>query len=579
MAETTPAPVERSTTRSSAIHSSADLLCKLIGDEVSYAIKPYQDAVLVLQRQLQALSNANPSVYPGAAVILAQSAERSETELSALKAALEECGFGLTLAQDSGKPSLRFVGASATFVSILSAELKAFAPNPEVVQPITPASIVRVLVQGFSDCKRRLDEAHRRYSNSFRERDELKKTLAAAAAREAGDATKWTAERATLEATVREEENKVAALTKAVGLLRSQLQAMAARNNEAADWKDKYQAVEAEREELKNTAYTSQGMLVSLEADLNTWKTKCEKVEADLASAKDESEDNLRKVQAEVNEWKTKFQGVETELKTVTDESDAKLRRAQVDLKLAQDKNEEDLEAKLTTATNQSNATLRTTQAELDDWKDKCLALEAELKTEAEKMRVDLETVQSEMETWKTRSLAAEVERDSAQTVLRDATAQIPSDADTAKTDLAAWEAKAAAWDAERKRHKNQTARNAALISQFQVDVPKLENNVLTAELEELKKISRYALPSRKSLHRKPPHPAHPHVSPRPPSPRQLLSALSAANHSAPRPRPQVPLVPLLPNALQTKSLDWAPSWAFMAALPCAGTLLRVPPL
>jgi predicted nucleic acid-binding Zn-ribbon protein len=209
------------------------------------------------------------------------------------------------------------------------------------------------------------------------------------------------------------------------------------------------------------------------------------------------------------------------------------LQRAQVDLKLAQDKNEEDLgkvqgevdewknkfhaaEAKLTTATNQSNATLRTTQAELDDWKDKCLALEAELKIEAEKMRVDLETVQSEMETWKTRSLAAEVERDSAQTALRDATAQIPSDADTAKTDLAAWEAKATAWDAERKRHKNQTARNAALISQFQVDVPKLEaklhdaeserdklketlqaentqalakNNALTAELEELKKM------------------------------------------------------------------------------------------
>lgn len=45
-----------------------------------------------------------------------------------------------------------------------------------------------------------------------------------------------------------------------MGLLRSQLQAMAARNNEAADWKDKYQAVEAERDELKNAAYTSQGM-------------------------------------------------------------------------------------------------------------------------------------------------------------------------------------------------------------------------------------------------------------------------------------------------------------------------------
>ncbi|KAJ7836197.1 hypothetical protein B0H13DRAFT_1913247 [Mycena leptocephala] len=84
------------------------------------------------------------------------------------------------------------------------------------------------------------------------------------------------------------------------------------------------------------------GDVVSLEADLNTWKTKCEEVEADLASAKDESGDNLRKFQAEFNEWKTKFQGVETELKTVTDESDAKLRRAQVDLKLAQDKNEED---------------------------------------------------------------------------------------------------------------------------------------------------------------------------------------------------------------------------------------------
>ncbi|KAJ7920634.1 hypothetical protein B0H13DRAFT_1867363 [Mycena leptocephala] len=104
----------------------------------------------------------------------------------------------------------------------------------------------------------------------------------------------------------------------------------------------KWTAERGKLEALVKDEENKPGDVVSLEADLNTWKTKCEEVEADLASAKDESGDNLRKFQAEFNEWKTKFQGVETELKTVTDESNAKLRRAQVNLKLAQDKNEED---------------------------------------------------------------------------------------------------------------------------------------------------------------------------------------------------------------------------------------------
>jgi chromosome segregation ATPase len=61
---------------------------------------------------------------------------------------------------------------------------------------------------------------------------------------------------------------------------------------------------------------------------------------------------------------------------------------------------------------------------------------------------------------------------------------KLEADLEAAQTALTDWAAKAAAWDAERNRHKTQTARNSALIGQFQAELTSLKIKLREVEGE-----------------------------------------------------------------------------------------------
>ncbi|KAJ7031960.1 hypothetical protein C8F04DRAFT_1235623 [Mycena alexandri] len=409
----TEAGSEPPTTKSGAIYTSAERICKLIEDETAFAIKPYQDALEALQLQLS--TQAGTSVDQSAAATLTQALRRAEHDLDAVRRILEESGMGILLDVASGKGSLCFVGEREEVISAFNEEIRRFAPSPEETHPISPATIVHVLAQ----CKERLEEAHTKYSNVFTERDELKRKVAQR------DATMETAKNAhsELETSLKDTQANVVVLIDEIQRMAANLVSVRA---ETADWKTKYQTVETERDSLKTVIDVNAKELVSTQTDLSLWKAKHLAAEADLETAKEDSGGELGKLQVEVDEWKKKCLALEEGMKVAVDE----------------------------------------------------------IKSEKETLRSELAAIQSEADSWKTKVLAADTDRDTAQSALRDANTESLELADTAKTDLAEWTAKAAAWEIERSRHKNQTARNAALITQYKSEIPKLEAKLRDVETE-----------------------------------------------------------------------------------------------
>ncbi|KAJ7247895.1 hypothetical protein B0H12DRAFT_733747 [Mycena haematopus] len=404
MAEALPAP-GKPTARSTAIYRNAELLYKLIESETAQAIKPYQDALDALQRQLNVAHNNNaPSIIAA--------------ELSALKAALEDSGLALVPSDGGGRPTLDFTGESGKLVSLLAANINRLSSNPEREKslPITPATIVKVLVEGFADCQRRLDEAHTR---ALAETASLKKQL------EERDA-----ERTQLVEGILAEQRKVTALSIAAGRLQTQAQSLTARvmsaRADSEGWKGKYSAAETERDALKRSLSTTQETLACARTDLDMWKYKC-------ATSKDDSA-NLRLSQAEVDSWKTKCLQIEAELKTAREEKERGLAQLQSDLD-----ERTAAEADLKKARDESDAKLSTLQTEVGRWRTKFLQVEAALKTAL----ANLKTAQDE------KNLHA-----TAQATLLANTTRLEDALKTANTELADWTAKAAAWDTEGKRHK-----------------------------------------------------------------------------------------------------------------------------
>ncbi|KAJ7461747.1 hypothetical protein B0H11DRAFT_2198605 [Mycena galericulata] len=422
MSEPSAASVGTPTTRSGAIYKNADLLYALVEAETAHAIQPYQEALKDLKQQLDAVTVQNARLTESSKYLVSTSVDNAVKEFDALKATLEENGIGVTAI--AGRKTLCFVGERATLISQVDAQVKRFAPNPELYTPISPSSIVEVLAQCLTDCENQLKRVLETEKIILHQREELKRILVRREAEAEAETRRTDAQRTQLETSVREEQTKVTALTNALSVLRTEAQAMSVRNlsarKESDEWKTKFHAMETERDSLKIAIDTSDGNLVSAQGDLEVWKGRCVAAEANLKTANDESDAKLLSMQTEVDEWKAKCLVAEAELKTVTDEGNDKLAAAQ-----------------------------------------------------------------SEVDMWKARSLTADGERDSAQGSLREANAKHAEELDATKSELADWETKNAAWNAERNRHKSQTARNAALITQLKsTQIPELEARLLEAEME-----------------------------------------------------------------------------------------------
>ncbi|KAF8162414.1 hypothetical protein K438DRAFT_296544 [Mycena galopus ATCC 62051] len=452
MAESSPAPA-KPTARSSAIHNSANLLHKLIESEVSHAIKPYQDAVDALQRQLNAQRNAVDSKHV-------------EMELSALKAALEVSGLTLVASGPGAgdRPVLGFTGETGKIMTLLEEDIKLFCPDREKVLPVTPAEIVKVLAEGLAEYQRRLDNVYKLHANAVAEQDNLKKQLTQRQVATEEEMVRWDAERTRLDGVVLEEQKKVKALTTAIGALQTQLQELSARDDSNL-WKAKHEAVEAERDSLKLSLGTAGEILVSTQTDLDTWKSKCFAAQADLKTLTDNSEKNLRIIQAGVDRWKTQCLQVEADLKTAREGRERDLAAAQSDLDMWKGKCLV-AEGSLEMAKEESDGKLRTCQAEVEEWKTNYRRVEAQLQT-AEDAKSLAESLQKEKEL-----------------SLLDAQATLETELKTARTELAGWAVKAAAWATERTRYKSQYSRNSSLITQLRSNLSDLEANLNIVETE-----------------------------------------------------------------------------------------------
>ncbi|KAF8186843.1 hypothetical protein K438DRAFT_1018692 [Mycena galopus ATCC 62051] len=462
MAESSPAPA-KPTARSSAIHNSANLLHKLIESEVSHAIKPYQDAVDALQRQLNAQRNAMDSKHV-------------EMELSALKAALEVSGLTLVASGPGAgdRPVLGFAGETGKIMTLLEEDIKLFSPDREKVLPVTPAEIVKVLAEGLAEYQRRLDNVYKLHANAVAEQDDLKKQLTQRQVATEEEMVRWDAERTRLDGVVLEEQKKVKALTTAIGAFQTQLQELSARDDSNL-WKAKHEAVEAERDSLKLSLGTAGEILVSTQTDLDTWKSKCFAAQADLKTLADNSEKNLRIIQAGVDRWKTQCLQGEADLKTAREGRERDLAAAQSDLDMWKGKCLV-AEGNLEITKDESDGKLRTCQAEVEEWKTNYRRVEAQLQT-AEDAKSLAESLQKEKEL-----------------SLLDAQATLETELKTAQTELAGWAAKAAAWATERTRYKTklnivETERDR-LKQTLEEETTQIaaKNTALAAELEDMRK-------------------------------------------------------------------------------------------
>ncbi|KAJ7774465.1 hypothetical protein DFH07DRAFT_937109 [Mycena maculata] len=446
MPEPAPDPVEPQTARSGAIYTSADLIYEVIEAEIANAVQPYKKLLHTLKHKLDTTEAENSRLVQSSGTSL----QHVTNQLGALKATLAENGLGI-----NADGTLCFIGERANMILTVNEQVKPYATNPADFKLISPTTIVEVLVQCLNDCAQRIEEVLVKNAAVSHERNGLQEKLRCRNAAVEADTRRWDAQRLQLERSKEEQEMTITALTDQLGALRSEMHALEVRISsaraESNEWKAKHQAVETERDSLKSDVATSDGMRVSAEAALEVWKAKSLAAEADLKTAKDESDTKLSTMQAAVDEWKAKCLAAGTDLKTAKDESDVKLLAMQ-------------------TAVGESEA--------------RCFAAEEELKTAKKEGENTLAVAQAEVDTWKTRSLAADKERDAAQSALRDASAKHADESDTMKTELTQWEARGVTWDAERTRHKTQSARNAALITQLKSDIPKLETRLREAETE-----------------------------------------------------------------------------------------------
>ncbi|KAJ7634648.1 hypothetical protein FB45DRAFT_471071 [Roridomyces roridus] len=241
-----------------------------------------------------------------------------------------------------------------------------------------------------------------------------------------------------------------------------------------------------------------------MEAATQRWETQRVQLETSVQEEKKSRGDlevRLLSLRAQSDKWKSQYESAEAArdtLKTALDASEAKLGSTQTELDTWKDKCLA-AEADLKTAQDESNAKSLSMQAEIDKWKNDYLAAEGRL----EKDRVDVLGAAEERNTWKELARTAGEQRDTAQGALRDANEQL----DASKTELAEWEAKGRAWDAERTEHEDNAELNAKLtdveakLLEAEMERDQLQatlttdnteslarNTALMAEIEELKK-------------------------------------------------------------------------------------------
>ncbi|KAJ7847899.1 hypothetical protein B0H14DRAFT_2583290 [Mycena olivaceomarginata] len=278
--------------RSGAIHSSADLLYQLIEEENAYAIKPYKDTLAALQSHLSRQLNEHSA--------LMQSAQSLEKELDTLKGILVENELAVE-SISSGRASLHFIGDSAKLVANLADEIKRFAPEPS--QPLSPVSLVHALTQCCVDHKRRLAAAYWRYTNASTERDHLKRTVALRDATLESETDRWSAERAKLEADLKEEQAKAVALITTLAELQKQNQATNARlltaESESKDWEVKYHALDTEYQSLADVKADLVEQAQAAKTELAQWTTKATVWEADQRQHEDQTA-RLSQLQSEL---------------------------------------------------------------------------------------------------------------------------------------------------------------------------------------------------------------------------------------------------------------------------------------
>ncbi|KAJ7100092.1 hypothetical protein B0H15DRAFT_507546 [Mycena belliarum] len=406
MPEPTPVPVGATpTTRSGAIYKSADELCILIEAETAHAIQPYTKAL-----------------------------DDMAKEFLSIRDVLQKNGLGVFT--DGTRIALRFVGSRATIVAKVDEQVLRFAPDPSKYKPISPSSIVDVLVQCLHDCSNRLDEGRTAFAGVLKEREELSQMLVQRIA----ECLK-----------LKEEQDKVAAQLKTIQIDKQTLSLrFLSAQNKSNEWKAKFHAAETERDTLKTALEATD----SVQVDSDDWQAR---YETDLKAANDRS----HSLQTELDSWKTKYEALIKATNGQSQSLQAEAERWSVyeaNLKAEKDK----------------ALSLQTTA---DEWEAKCRIAETDLKTATEYKS----SIEADMEVWKARSLLADAEREKAQSALRDAQAKLKEQSDS----ISQWATKAASWETERTRQKTQTARNAALISQLQAtDIPLLKTQLHDAEAE-----------------------------------------------------------------------------------------------
>ncbi|KAJ7689405.1 hypothetical protein B0H17DRAFT_636797 [Mycena rosella] len=311
MREATTAAPTTETTRSSAIYRSADQLCALIEAEIAHAIQPYKDDLEYLSQQLHAAQDKNTRLVQDTSILVTQATADAARKLSALKNTLDKHGFGV--AAEGGRLSLCFVGEPAARIADIDEQVKRLAPNPAAYKPISPGSVVDVLVHTLKECTKRVDEAQNGRSSAVEERDELDRALAQRKA-------EWDAERTQLESTFQEERDKA---VHELNSFRSEAQTLNVRllsaRTESNMWKAKSENMETERDSLKTAIETNDGV----QAELDVWKAKFLAVEGDIKAATDESNGKLRSLQAQADGWKVKFLAAMAVVKAATDDKSA----------------------------------------------------------------------------------------------------------------------------------------------------------------------------------------------------------------------------------------------------------------
>ncbi|KAJ7204786.1 hypothetical protein GGX14DRAFT_646297 [Mycena pura] len=381
-----PAPASvgppQTVARSSAIFKSADLLYVLIQDEVAHAVKPYQDSIQDLRRQL-ALHDANDD-------------RAAALEHHALKAALEEIGFGVELV--ASRPTFSFVGESATVASKAhGTAAKLLSIDPAKLPPITPSSVVEVLTRCLVASGQRLETFRQRCNEVSKQKDRIETVLGQ---RE----EEWNAERATLNSALNEELNKVSALTQTSDGLKRDSKIltvwMLSARAESDELKAKCQVLEAERE--------------ASSAEVRTWETRALVAQGFLDAAQGELKEvnaRIANQNAELAEWTAKSASWETERQRLKNQNarNASIISADLPRLKTQLQNAE-------TERDHRKAALETQKDAMARLLDLQMKKSLEVQTERDRLKAELETQKDAMarlqDLQMKKSLEVEAERD-----------------------------------------------------------------------------------------------------------------------------------------------------------------------